>query len=160
MNLVVEQKVKPSIYPKCPYNRLELTVMRVALVALSTVGLYFLNLYVAVVFMIYSVVYYFWAMPIKHCRFCYYQLRNISLDEWRESFLDKHVACGKKWSPHFGILWFVPIILIGISLFLNFSTIALLSLIGFIAVLVVMGVHMRRSVCPSCAIVDDCHSAF
>ncbi|MHA1935645.1 MAG: hypothetical protein ACW97A_10205 [Candidatus Thorarchaeota archaeon] len=160
--MTVEQTSKPSpaFFPKCPYNRLELFVMRLALMVLSTAGLYFFNPWVAGVFLIYSIAYNFWAMPIRHCRYCYYQIKETTMDEWRESYLEKHVDCGKRWQVNFAILWFVPIILIGISLFLNFSPIALLSLIGFIAVLVVMGVHMKRNVCSACAIVDDCHSAF
>jgi disulfide bond formation protein DsbB len=158
----VEQNsnLSPAFFPKCPYNRPELIVMRMALIVLSTVGLYFLNLWASIVFLIYSVIFYGWAMPIRHCRYCFYQVGETTVEEWRESYMEKHVDCGKRWGNNFFILWFVPIILIGISLFLNFSIIALVSLIGFIIVVAVMGVHMRRNVCTKCAIVDDCHSSF
>ncbi len=155
-----EQKTKPALFPKCPYNRTELVVMRLTLVALSIVGLYYLNLWVAVVFLIYSIGFYFFAYPLRHCRYCFYQLKNITKDEWKEAYLQKHVDCGKKWGFNFSVLWFTPIILIGISLFLSFSTVALLSLIGFIAVLAVMGFHFRRNVCTTCAIQEECWSSF
>ena len=33
-------------------------------------------------------------------------------------------------------------------------------LIGFIVMLVVMFIHMKWKVCPTCAIMDECHAAF
>ena len=38
--------------------------------------------------------------------------------------------------------------------------IALISLLGFIVVLAVMLIHAKRKVCPTCAIMDECHTAF
>lgn len=163
MNMVVKQQSDRTFiafFPKCPFNRSSQLVLRVALIALGTVGLYFLNMWIAVGYLIYSIVFWFWAMPVRHCQFCYYKLKETTLDEWRESYLKKHVDCGKNWKVNFFILWFAPIVLIGISLFLSFSTTALLSLIGFIAVLAVTGVHMIRKVCPTCAIQEECHSSF
>jgi hypothetical protein len=87
-------------------------------------------------------------------------VRLLPLDRWKESCLNKHVDCGKRWGFNFYILWFLPIVLMIISFFLNFSIYALMSLIGFIIVLTVMLIHMRWTVCPTCAIVKECHAAF
>jgi len=160
---------------KCPYNRSVLVwVFRLGLMVFGTVGLTFLNIWVSVVYLIYSVAFNFLAMPLKHCQYCYYNLNETTIDKkkgktivkllpinkWKESYLKKHVDCGKKWGFTFFILWLLPIGLIGISFFWNFSIIALLSLIGFIVVLAGMLLYVRWKVCPTCAIVDECHAAF
>jgi len=177
MNMEVEIKSNLSffaIFPKCPFNKSVLQLIKLALIALGTVGLYFLNLWVAVVYLIYSVVFYFLAMPLWHCQYCYYQVKVtatdrktgktrvelLPVDKWKESYLKKHVKCGKKWGFNFFIIWLGPIVLIGISFFLSFSLFALMSLIGFVVVLVVMLIYMKRKVCPTCAIVDECHASF
>lgn len=163
------------IYPKCPYNNSVLLLgLKIGLIALGTVGIYYLNVWIAVAYLLYSVVFFFLAMPVKHCQYCYYKVREpavkrekgktsmklLPLDEWKESYLQKHVDCGKKWGFNFIILWIGPIVLIGISLFLNFSIVALLALIGFIGSLAVMVIYTKRKVCPTCAIMDECHAAF
>ncbi|MBY8985403.1 MAG: hypothetical protein KGD65_10065 [Candidatus Lokiarchaeota archaeon] len=113
-------------------------------------------------------------MPVVHCQYCYYKIKDTTVDnttgkpiaklmpkeQWKETCLQKHVDCGKKWGNNFFIVWFFPIILIIISFFLNFSIVALISLIGFIVVLAVMLIHVKLKVCPTCAIVDECHAAF
>ena len=164
-----------GIFPRCPFYCSALhMVFMIVLIALGTVGIYFLNIWIAVAYLIYSVLWYFLIMPLVHCRYCYYKFlettndgnkekaieKLITLDKWRDSYLPKHVACGKKWGFNFFIEFFLPIILIGISFFLSFSTMALISLIGFIVVLAVMLIHMRWIVCPSCTIVKECHAAF
>ena len=161
------------MFIKCPYNKSVFQwVLRLGLMALGTGGLLFLNLWVAVAYLIYYLVFFFLAMPLKHCQYCYYKIKETTLDsgktnvkllpidEWKESYLEKHVDCGKKWGFNFFILWFLPIILINISLFLSFSIFALISLIGFIVVVAVTLIHMKWKVCPTCAIVDECHSSF
>jgi hypothetical protein len=158
---------------KCPFNRSVLQIVfRLALMAFGTVGLYFLNIWVAVVYLIYYIVFFFLLMPLKHCQYCYFCVKETTIEngktikkllpvnKWKESYLKKHVACGKKWSFNFIILWFIPIILIITSFFFNFSIFALISLIGFIIMLAVMLIHMKLKVCPTCAIVDECHAAF
>ena len=156
-----------EVKQKCPFNNSVLqVVLRLALMVIGTVGLYFLNVWVAVVYLIYYVAFFFLAMPLKHCQYCYYKVKETTIDkngktivkllpkdEWKESYLKKHVDCGKKWGFNFFILWFLPIFLIGISFFLSFSIFALISLIGFIVVLAVMLIHMKWKVCPTCAIV-------
>jgi disulfide bond formation protein DsbB len=160
---------------KCPYNKPVLQwVLRLGMMVLGTVGLIFLNLWVSVAYLIYYAVFFFLAMPLKHCQYCYYKVKETTIDrkngktivkllpkdKWKESYLKKHIACGKKWGFNFIIIWFFPIVGIVISFFLSFSIVALLSLIGFIVMLAVMFIHMKWKVCPTCAIMDECHAAF
>lgn len=163
-----------GIFPRCPYYNLLNIMFMILLIAFGTIGVYFLNLWVAVVYLIYAISWYFLIMPVVHCKYCYYKTKETTVDsttgktienllpkdQWVESCLQKHVECGKKWSFNFFIAWFLPIILIVISFFLNFSIYALLSLIGFIIVLAVMLVYVRYKVCPTCAIMEECHVAF
>ena len=168
MNMVV-------LWIKCPYNNSVLnTLLRLGLMALGTLGLAFFNIWVAVAYLIYAVLWNFLIFPTIHCKFCYYAVKEtttdgttgksikklLSKDKWVESCLENHVECGKKWSKGFYILWFVPIILIIVSFFFSFSIFALLSLIGFIGVLAGMLYYTRQKICPKCVIVEECHSAF
>jgi membrane protein YdbS with pleckstrin-like domain len=161
---------------KCPYNKsMLLWVFRSCIMVLGTVGLIFFNMWVAVAYLIYSVVFTFWATPVKHCKYCYYNVRETVIDKktgktiavllpkekWVESYLKKHIVCAKKWYPPQNILlWLIPIVLIIISFFLNFSIIALSSLIGFIVLLAIMLQYTRWKICPTCVIVKECHSSF
>ncbi len=173
--MVVEQQTKLSflgIFPKCPFYRSALVmVLTLALIVLGTIGIYFLNLWAALVYLIYSTVFYFLAMPIRHCQYCYYKVKEttkegetiaklLPLDEWKESHLQKHVVCAKRWGYNFFTIWLIPIILIVISFFLNFSIFALISLFGFLVVLGVNFLYMRRKVCTQCAIMEACHASF
>lgn len=140
----------------------------------GTVGLSFFNVWVSVVYLSYSLLFFFLLMPSKHCRYCYYAIRDRSADrneenldarqlsvaEWKKSYLKKHVECGKRWGLNLFILWLAPIVLMVISFFLDFSILALVSLIGFMAALGMIAVDMRRRVCPTCAIRDECHASF
>ncbi len=169
----MENKSNEIIEQKCPYYRpLLQKVLKFGIMVLGTVGLIFFNLWVAVVYLIYYLFWTFWLMPVKHCQYCYYMVKETTTDngettakllpkeKWVESYLKKHVECGKKWSFNFFTLWFIPIILIVISFFLNFSIFALLSLIGFVVMLALMLVHTRYKVCPTCAIMKECFEAF
>jgi len=178
MNMVEEQKSKLfilGIYPKCPFYKSVVAVLIIlALIALGTLGIYFLNLWAAVVFLTYSILWYFLAMPFVMCKYCYFKVKGTTIDKekgktiekllpvdkWRESYLEKHVSCGKKTTVFMSIIWFLPIVLIVISFFLNFSIYALISLIGFIVVLVGNYFYMLRKKCPTCAIKEECHSSF
>ena len=165
--MVVEQECPPT------KSVLQL-VFRFGLMAFGTVGLIFLNLWVSLGYLIYSLGFYVLAYPLKSCQYWYYKVKEttidrkkgktigklLPIDKWSESYLQKHVDCGKTWGLNFFILWLIPIVLIGISFFLSFSRFALISLIGFIVVLVVMAIHMKRKICPTCAIVDECHTSF
>ena len=160
-----------KVYIKCPYFGSVINVgLIIGWMALGTVGLYFLNLWGAVVYLIYSLVFMFWAMPVKHCQYCYYRVKEtpidnkkgelLPLEKWKELYLKKHVDCAKKWSVHFFILWFGPIIGISISFFLWFDIVALLSLIGFIVMLAAMMIYVNKKVCPTCAFMEECHASF
>jgi len=130
----------------------------------------FFNVWIAGVYFIYSVGFNVLAWPIKHCQYCYYKVRAttednpneplLPLDEWKGLYLEKHVACGKKWGKNLFILWLGPIVLIIISFFLNYSMNALFVLIGFIGVLAAQGIYTRWKVCPTCAFMEECHAAF
>lgn len=176
MNMVEEQKSKLfflGIFPKCPFYKPVPLLIILALIALGTVGIYFLNLWVSVGYLIYSIVFYFLAMPLTICKYCYFKVKEttidrdtgetivklLPLDKWRESYLKKHVG-QKYWAVFMSIIWLLPIVLIVISFFLNFSIFALIFLIGFIVVLVGNYFHMLRKVCTTCAIMDECHSSF
>jgi len=163
------------VWVKCPYNNSVINlVSRLGLIALGTVGLIFFNIWVAVAYLTYSVLFNFLLFPTMHCQYCYYAIKKTTVDnktgktiekllskeQWKESCLEKHVKCGKKWSKGFYILWFVPIILIIISFFFSFSIFALLSLIGFIGVLAGMLYYTRMKICPRCVIMEECHSSF
>ena len=82
--MVVEQKSNLSflgIFPKCPYYKsIIVFILTVALITLGTVGLYFLNVWVAIGYLIYSIWYIFLAMPIKHCQYCYYKVQDPTID--------------------------------------------------------------------------------
>ena len=153
--------MKMKVKQKCPFNTSVLqVVLRLALMVLGTVGLIFLNVWVAIGYLIYYVAFFFLAMPLKHCQYCYYKVKETTLDKWRESYLEKWVGQGKKVRVFMGIIWLLPIVSIIISFFLNFSIFTLISLIGCIVVLVGNVIYMKRKVCTTCAIKDECHSSF
>lgn len=159
---------------KCPYNTSVLIwVFRSGQMVFGTVGLTFLNIWVAAIYLLYTFAFTFWAWPVKHCKYCYYNVNTIdkkngktirkllTVDEWKESYLTKHVDCGKKLFPPLSILlWIFPIVLIVISFFWNFSVIALLSLIGFIVLLGAQFLYVKWKVCPTCAFMEECHASF
>jgi hypothetical protein len=161
------------IFPKCPLYKLVPLLIILALIALGTVGIYYLNLWAAVGYLIYSILFYFLLMPLTICKFCYFKVKEttvekkkgktveklLTVDKWRESYLKKHVG-QKNWVFFMVIVWFLPIVLIAISFFLNFSIYALISLIAFIVVLVGNFFYMLKIKCPKCAIKEECHSSF
>ncbi|UCC57788.1 MAG: hypothetical protein JSW14_05285 [Candidatus Bathyarchaeum sp.] len=163
-----------GIFPKCPfYKSVQALLIVLALIALDTVGICFLNLWAAVGFLVYSILFYFLAMPLTMCKYCYFKVKETTIDEdtgetivkllpldkWRDSYLQKNVG-QKYWTGFMFIMWVAPIVLIGISFFLNFSIFALISLIGFIVVLVGNYFYMLKKKCPKCAIREECHSSF
>ena len=162
-------------YPKCPYNDSVVVLgLRLGLIVFGTFGISFFNEWVAVVYLIYSLWFNVLVWPIKHCRYCYYKVKELAVngktgkttlvlltvDEWKETYLEKHVNCAKRWFFHSYILWLGPIVLIPISFFLDFSEFALLFLIGFIASLAGTLLYVRFRVCPRCAFMEECHSSF
>ncbi|MHA2192669.1 MAG: hypothetical protein ACXAAR_04505 [Candidatus Thorarchaeota archaeon] len=177
MNVVLEQESDLfylKIFPKCPFfgSATALSII-LALMGLGTWGTYYLNPWVAVGYLSYSIVFYFLVMPLTMCRYCYFKVTEamtdeesgktaeklLSVDRWTKSHLHMHVG-QKGWALAMAIVWFTPILLIGASLFLNFSPFALLALLGFVVVLVGNYYYMLRVKCPSCPIQEECHSSF
>jgi hypothetical protein len=173
--MTVDQEAKLTflgIFPNCPFYRSAVIMsFTIALITLGTIGISFLNFWAALVYLLYSTIFYFLAMPLWHCQYCYYKVKEttkdgatveklVPLDQWKEVHLEKHIVCAKKWGYNFFIIWFIPIVLIVISFFLNVSLIAVISLIGFLAVLGGILVYTRRKVCTNCAIMEECHASF
>ena len=177
MNMVGEQNSELfyfGIFPKCPfYKSIQNILIILVLISLGTLGIYFLNQWAAVGYFVYSMVFYFLAMPFTICKYCYYKVKEtkkdnetgktveklLSVDKWSESHLKKHVG-QKNWTGLMTIVWFGPIILTAISFFFNFSIFALISLIGFIVVLVGSIIYLLKKKCPKCAIKEECHASF
>jgi len=173
---VMEQNSKLStlgIFPKCPFYKPVPVLIILGLIALGTWGIYYLNLWAAVAYFVYSLLFYFLAMPFTMCRYCYFRVKEttvdkekgktiqrlLSVDEWSEAYLKKHVG-QKGWTAGMSIVWLLPIVLIVISFFLDFSVFALIALVGFVAVLVGNYFYMIRIKCPTCPIREECHSSF
>ena len=163
-----------GVFPKCPfYKSVQNILIILVLISLGTLGIYFLNQWVAIGYFIYSMLFYFLAMPFTICKYCYYKVKEtkidnetgktveklLSVDKWSESHLKKHVG-QKNWTGLMTMVWFGPIILTAISFFLNFSIFALISLIGFIVVLVGSIIYLLKKKCPKCAIREECHASF
>lgn len=161
------------IFPKCPFWKPLPVLIILILISLGTAGIYYLNIWVAVGYLIYSLLFYFLVMPFTMCRYCYFKVLETTTDEetgkttqklmtvdrWAKSHLHMHVG-QKNWSFAMAIVWLSPFVLVGLSFFMNFSIFALLSLIGFTAVLVGNFYYMLRVKCPSCPIQEECHSSF
>ena len=165
-----------GFFPRCPfYESVTAVFIILGLIVLGTIGIYFLNVWAAVVYLTYSILWYFLAMPFVMCKYCYFNIKELSRDEvtgetiehlmpiekWRETNgIAKHEYRGKKTTIFMSIIWLSPIPLIFISFFRNYSIFALLSFIGFIVVLVGNYFYMVRKKCASCAIKKECHAAF
>jgi hypothetical protein len=162
-----------GIYPKCPFYKPVPILIILMLISLGTLGIYYLNFWVSLGYLAFSIVFYFLVMPFTMCRHCYFKVKEttvdvesektseqlLSVDQWSKSHLHLHVQ-QKGWAFVMAIVWLSPIVLIGASLFLNFSIFALFSLIGFVGVLVGNYFFMVRIKCPTCPIQEQCHSAF
>lgn len=174
--MLEEQKSKfyiLGIYPRCPfYKSITAVLIILALIGLGTIGISFLNVWLAVVFFAYSTLWYFLVMPFTLCKYCYFRQKETAtdmttgktierlmpIDKWRETNgIGKHVG-QKNWSYCMSIVWLLPIVLMVISFFVNFSPFALAALVGFIGVLVGNYYYMLRKKCPTCAIKDECHA--
>jgi hypothetical protein len=112
-------------------------------------------------------------MPLTICKYCYFKVKDTTIDKeqvktteklpsiekWRKTLLHMHVG-QKNWVWLMLLIWLLPIVLIIISFFTNFSYLAIISLVVFFASLVGNYLHMVRIKCPSCAIREECHSSF
>ena len=157
-----------GIYPKCPFYRSVRLLIVLSMIVVGSWGISFLNMWVAVLYSVYSVLFFFLVLPLTICKCCYYKTKEtaqtceklLSVDRWREFYLKKWVSQGEKVRFFMGIIWLLPMVLIFISFFLNFSVIALISFIGCIVVLGGNVIYMNQRVCPTRAIKDECHSSF
>jgi len=173
--MVEEQKsiLLLGIFPKCPFYKPVPVLIVLVLIALGTWGIYFLSLWGAIAYLVYSFLFYFLVMPFTMCKYCYFKVKAtttdkenaktieklLSVDEWSESHLHKHVG-QKHWAWLMFIIWFIPVVLIVISFFRDFSIFAVISLIGFITVVVGNYFYMLKVKCPTCPIKEQCHSSF
>ena len=151
-----------GIFPKCPFYRPGRLLIIFAMIIIGTWGISFLNIWTSVLYLIYSVLVFFLILPLTICKYCYYKTKSIqfSVDKWRELYLKKWISQGKIVRIFMGIIWLLPMVLIFISFFLNFSFFALLSLIGCIVVLGLNVIYMNHRVCSTCTIKNECHSSF
>ena len=156
-----------GIYPKCPFYRPVRFLIILAMIAIGSWGISFLNTWVAVSYSIYSILFFFLVLPLTICKCCYYKTKEttqtrerLSVDKWKELYLAKWVSHGRKVQIFMGIIWLSPLVLIFISLILNFTLYGVISLIGCIVMLGGNVVYMNQRVCPTCAINDECHSSF
>jgi membrane protein YdbS with pleckstrin-like domain len=93
MNMVEEQKSKLfflGIFPKCPFYSSPIALLIIlALIALGTWGIYYLNLWAAVAYLIYSLLFYFLAMPFTMCKYCYYKVKETAIDKEKGKTIEK-----------------------------------------------------------------------
>jgi hypothetical protein len=157
-----------GIFPKCPFYRPVRLLIILVMIVISSWGISFLNTWAAISYSVYSILFFFLVLPLTICKFCHYKTKEttqtgerlLSVEKWRELYLKKWVSHGKKVQIFMGIIWLLPIVLILISFFLNFTLFGLISLIGCIVVLGGNVIYMNQRVCPTCTINDECHSSF
>lgn len=69
-----------GIFPKCPfYKSLQAILIILVLIALGTLGIYFLNLWAAVGYLVYSIVFYFLVMPLTMCKYCFFKVKETTI---------------------------------------------------------------------------------
>ncbi len=151
------------IIPKCPFYKPVRLLIILAMIVIGTWGISFLNIWLSVLYWLYSILVFGLILPLTICRNCFYKTKmeiQFSVAKWKELYSNKWVSQGKIIRVFMGIIWLFPIILIFISFFVNFSFFGLLSLIGCIAALGVNVIYMNHRVCSSCTIKSECHSSF
>ncbi len=162
-----------GIFPKCPFFKPVPLLIILVLISFGTWGISYLNFWVAMVYLIYSILFYFLVMPLTVCKYCYFKVKEtivdeekgktveklLSVDKWSKSHLHMHVG-QKNWALLMFLIWFLPIVLIIISFFIDFSIFAVIALIGFTAVVAGNYLYMIRVKCPTCPIREECHSSF
>ena len=162
-----------GIFPKCPFYEIVPLLIILVLIALGTWGAYYLNLWAAAGYLIFSLLFYFLVMPLTICKYCYFKVTEtttneetgkttkklLTIDKWSKSHLHKHVG-QKNWVWPMFIIWFSPVVLLVISFFRNFDYLAIIALVGFIVVVVGNFFYMLKVKCPTCPIQKECHSSF
>ena len=159
--------------PRCPFYKPIPVLIILVLIALGTWGIYYFNQWVALGYAIFSLLFYFLLMPFTLCKHCYFKVIKTSIDEetgettkklmsvdkWGKTLLHKHVG-QKNWVWPMVLIWFLPVVLIIITLVRDFNYLPLIALIGFILVVVGNIFYMLKVKCPSCPIREQCHSSF
>lgn len=162
--------------PRCPFYKPTSLMIILVLIALGTWGSYYLNIWAAVSYLVYSLLFYFVLMPFTMCKHCYFRIIESSTDEetgkttkklmdvdvWGKTLLHKH-AGQKNWSWAMFIVWITPIVLTIIGIVSNYSLyglIPLIPLLSFIVAVVGNFFYMLKVKCPECPIREYCHSAF
>ena len=142
---------------KCPMQKSPLQLVFIfGMAGFGAIGLYYLNLWVMIAYLIFYFVFFFVILELKACQYCYYKKSDLSLDQWKKDYLALHANCSKKWSSLIFIVWLWPIAGITVAFFLTNSIIALICLIGFIALLIISNIHLRRNICPKCTLKEVC----
>ncbi|NPD90304.1 MAG: hypothetical protein HGN29_16450 [Asgard group archaeon] len=174
--MVEEQKSKFFFFgfiPRCPFYKLIPVLIIFVLIALGTWGIYYLNLWAAVAYLVYSLLFYFVIMPLTMCKHCYFKVIKTSTDEetgkttkklmdvdkWGKTLIHKHVG-QKNWVWPMFLIWSAPIVIIIIALVRGFNYLPLIALIGFVVVVVGNFFYMIKVKCPTCPIREYCHEAF
>ena len=76
----VSDTTKLGSIQKCPYHKSVLVwAFRLGQMVFGTVGLIYLNIWAAILYLLYSFVFTFWAWPVKHCKYCYYNITTRKL---------------------------------------------------------------------------------
>ena len=71
-----------GIFPKCPfYKSLQTILIILVLITLGTIGINFFDLWIAVGYFVYSMLFYFLIMPFKVCKYCYFKVKQTTLDK-------------------------------------------------------------------------------
>jgi 4-hydroxybenzoate polyprenyltransferase len=154
-----------GIYPKCPFYKPLPVFIILVLISFGTWGIYYLNFWVALGYLIYSMAFYFLLMPFTMCKYCYFKVKETveddksSVENWAKSGLHLHVG-QKNWTWAMFIVWALPMVLTIVSFFIDFSVFAVIALIGFVALVIGNYLFMVRVKCPSCPIREECHSSF
>lgn len=162
-----------GIYPKCPFYKPIPVLIILVMIALGTWGSYYLHLWAAIAYLAFSLLFYFLVMPFTMCRYCYFKSKETTTDEenvkptvkfmtvdkWSKTLLHKHVG-QKNWVWPMTVIWILPVVLIIVSFFRNYSYLAIIALIGFIIVVVGNFFYMLKVKCPTCPIREECHSSF
>lgn len=159
--------------PKCLFYKPINLLIYLVLIAFGTWGSYYLNLWAAVAYPIYSLLFLFLIMPLTMCKYCYFKVKETTVDEekgksveklmtvnnWGKSHLHKHVG-QKYWVWPMMIIWVLPIVLTIISFFRNYSYLAIIALVGFILSLIGYFLYVTQIKCKACPIKEECHSSF
>lgn len=142
---------------KCPLHKSTLQiVINLLIVIFGTLGLYYLNLWFAISYLIVFVLFFALIMPVKACQYCYFKIEELTLEQWKEEYGDLHEASWKKYGIGMFALWLLPIIGISISFFIEFEIVALVALILFISMLVISQVNLRKNICSKCEMLPIC----